>query len=99
MVFRSFRMTPWYQIENVDDVPSPALLIYPARVAENVRRMIAVIGGNVGRLRPHIKTHKLPELIAAQMEQGITRFKCATIAEAEILGLAGATDVLLAYQP
>jgi D-serine deaminase-like pyridoxal phosphate-dependent protein len=33
------------------------------------------------------------------MEQGITRFKCATIAEAEMLGLAGAADVLLAYQP
>jgi len=92
-------MTPWYQIENVKDVPSPALLIYPERVAENIRRMISVLGGNVGRLRPHIKTHKLPELITMQMEQGITRFKCATIAEAEMLGSAGAPDVLLAYQP
>jgi D-serine deaminase-like pyridoxal phosphate-dependent protein len=31
--------------------------------------------------------------------EGITKFKCATIAEAEMLGIAGATDVLLAYQP
>ncbi len=37
----------------------------------------------------------------AQMfiEQGINRFKCATIAEAEMLAMAGAKDVLLAYQP
>jgi D-serine deaminase-like pyridoxal phosphate-dependent protein len=33
------------------------------------------------------------------LEEGIYKFKCATIAEAEMLGMAGATDVLLAYQP
>jgi D-serine deaminase-like pyridoxal phosphate-dependent protein len=37
----------------------------------------------------------------AQMfiEEGINRFKCATIAEADMLAIAGAEDVLLAYQP
>jgi len=89
----------WYQLENVDEVSSPALLIYRDRALENIRRMIRVVGGDVSRLRPHIKTHKLPELVTAQLEQGITRFKCATIAEAEMLALAGAPDVLLAYQP
>src|SRR6266480_1619336 len=89
----------WHLVENVDEVPSPALLIYPERVAENVRRMLATLKGDVGRLRPHIKTHKLPELIALQLQQGITRFKCATIAEAEMLARAGAPDVLLGYQP
>src|SRR5258707_5463300 len=90
---------PWYEIENVDDVPSPALLIYRDRALENIRRMIRVVGGDVSRLRPHVKTHKLPELVTAQLDQGITRFKCATIAEAEMLAVAGAPDVLLAYQP
>src|SRR5438874_6218781 len=89
----------WHLVENVDEVPSPALLIYPERVTENIRRMISTVNGDAGRLRPHIKTHKLPELIALQMRQGITRFKCATIAEAEMLGMAGASDVLLGYQP
>src|SRR2546421_8242383 len=89
----------WQLVENVDEVTSPALLIYPERVAKNVRRMISTVNGDVGRLRPHIKTHKLPELIALQMEQGITRFKCATIAEAEMLAGAAAPDVLLGYQP
>ncbi len=90
---------PWHLLDNVDEVPSPALLIYPRRVSENIRRMISMVKGDVGRLRPHIKTHKLPELIALQMEQGITRFKCATIAEAEMLAGTGAPDVLLGYQP
>ncbi|MPZ19299.1 MAG: D-TA family PLP-dependent enzyme [Luteitalea sp.] len=88
----------WYSIENVAEVPSPALVVYPDRVEENIRRMIRLAGG-VDRLRPHIKTSKLPEVIQMQMDQGITKFKCATIAEAEMAAACGAPDVLLAYQP
>src|SRR5947209_3439493 len=88
----------WYSVGNVDEVDSPALLVYPDRVEENVRRMIAFAGG-VTRLRPHMKTHKLPEVIRIQMSLGITKFKCATIAEAEMTAGCGAPDVLLAYPP
>ena len=88
----------WYEVLNAADVTTPALLIYPDRVGENIRRMIAIAGG-VERLRPHMKTHKMAEVIRMQMEQGITKFKCATIAEAEMTAAAGGEDVLLAYQP
>ena len=90
--------TDWYTVTNVDQVPSPALLVYPDRVEENIRRMIQIAGG-VERLRPHMKTNKLPEVIRMQIDQGITRFKCATIAEAEVAAMCAAPDVLLAYQP
>jgi len=90
-------MSAWHLVENVAEVPSPALLIYPEGVAENVRRMIR-IAGRADRLRPHIKTHKLPELVRLQLELGIHKFKCATIAEAEMAASAGARDVLIAYQ-
>ena len=75
--------TAWYTVANAADIPSPALLIYADRVEENLRRMIRVAGG-VARLRPHMKTNKMPEVIQMQIEQGITKFKCATIAEAEM---------------
>jgi D-serine deaminase-like pyridoxal phosphate-dependent protein len=88
----------WYAIDNVAEIPSPALLVYPDRVEENIRRMIR-LAGVVERLRPHIKTCKLPEVIRMQMAQGIAKFKCATIAEAEMAAACGARDVLLAYQP
>jgi len=88
----------WYSVTNVDDVPSPALLIYPDRVEENIRRMIQIAGG-VERLRPHMKTNKLPEVIRMQMAQGIMKYKCATIAEAEVAAACAVADVLLAYQP
>src|SRR5207344_2513052 len=89
---------PWYTVENVADIPSPALLVYPDRVERNIRRMIEIAGG-VARLRPHMKTNKLREVVRMHLDQGITRFKAATIAEAEMAASCGAPDVLLAYQP
>ena len=88
----------WYKIENVAEVDSPALVVYPDRVADNIRRMIAIAGGPV-RLRPHIKTHKMSAIVRMQVEAGIDKCKCAMLAEAEMAAGAGATDVLLAHQP
>ncbi|MGE5198544.1 MAG: D-TA family PLP-dependent enzyme [Rhodospirillaceae bacterium] len=88
----------WYEIANVAEVPSPALAFYPERIEENIRRMIR-IAGSPGRLRPHVKTHKTAEIVRLQLKHGIGKFKCSTIAEAEMTAAAGATDVLLAMQP
>src|SRR5438034_3045144 len=38
-------------------------------------------------------------LFRSQMAHGISKFKCATIAEVEMTASCGAQDVLLAYQP
>ena len=72
--------------------------MYPDRAEENLRRLIAIAGG-ISRLRPHMKTHKLPEIARMHVALGLTRVKCATIAEAEMLAAEGLSDVLLAYQP
>jgi D-serine deaminase-like pyridoxal phosphate-dependent protein len=55
--------------------------------------------GDTERLRPHIKTNKAIEPTKLMIAAGIHKFKCATIAEAEMLGICEANDVLLAYQP
>jgi D-serine deaminase-like pyridoxal phosphate-dependent protein len=89
---------PWYRIIDIAQLDSPALVIYPERVKHNIKTIIDAID-NVDRLRPHIKTHKSKEVTALMMAAGINKFKCATIAEAELLGLCKAADVLLAYQP
>lgn len=89
-------MANWFEVANIDEVPSPALLVYPDRIRENIRRMIAIAGGPQ-RLRPHMKTHKMAEVIRLQIEQGVNKFKCATIAEAELTAGARAAEVLLSY--
>jgi len=88
----------WYLINNIDTVDSPSLIIYEERAVENIRLLTSMID-DVQRLRPHAKTHKTKEVALLMMEAGISKFKCATIAEAEMLAMANAPDVLLAYQP
>lgn len=85
----------WFHIENEAEIASPALLLYRERIEHNLQRMIGLAGGPE-RLRPHVKTHKLGQLVARQIELGITKFKTATIAETEMCAAAGAPDVLLA---
>lgn len=88
----------WYDIKDIDTIDSPALIIYEDRVMENIRILISMID-DVKRLRPHVKTHKSKEAALLMMDAGISKFKCATIAEAEMLAMINAPDVLLAYQP
>ncbi|MCK7555568.1 alanine racemase [Chitinophaga sedimenti] len=88
----------WYQLRNIATIDSPALVLYYDRIHANIR-LAKQLAGNVANLRPHVKTNKIAEVCRMMMDEGITQFKCATIAEAEMLGLSGAVDVLLAYQP
>ena len=87
----------WYVINETSDIISPSLMVYPDRIKRNIERMIKIAGGPA-ILRPHIKTHKIAEIVQMQMDMGIYKFKCATIAEAELLAQCGAQDILLAMQ-
>jgi D-serine deaminase-like pyridoxal phosphate-dependent protein len=91
-------MPHWYVLQNVEAIDSPALVVYPDRIEENLRRMIT-IAGSAERLRPHVKTHKMSAIVRMQVEMGVRNCKCATLAEAEMAAGAGATDILLAHQP
>ncbi|GGH05037.1 D-TA family PLP-dependent enzyme [Mucilaginibacter phyllosphaerae] len=88
----------WYIISNTDELDTPALVVYPDRVISNINLLKTMVD-DISRLRPHAKTHKNSDAAKLMLQAGITKFKCATIAEAEMLGMAGAPDVLLAYQP
>jgi D-serine deaminase-like pyridoxal phosphate-dependent protein len=87
----------WYELNNPEEIDSPALLVYKNRVASNIKTMINIVG-DAERLVPHVKTHKMAEIVKMQIDSGISKFKCATIAEAEMLAEAGAENILLAYQ-
>ncbi|HEU4574315.1 MAG TPA: D-TA family PLP-dependent enzyme [Chitinophagaceae bacterium] len=89
--------TNWYQPNHPEKIDSPALLLFVERIKQNIQTAIKMTG-DVKRLRPHVKTSKSPDATRLMLEAGITKFKCATIAEAEMLGMCQAPDVLLAYQ-
>ena len=89
-------MNHQYHIIDTTPLLSPSLVIFREIVEQNLAAMIAM-AGSVDRLRPHVKTHKMPEMVRLVESLGITRHKCATIAEAEMIARNGGKDVLLAY--
>lgn len=88
----------WYELDDLPAVESPGLIFYEDRIRENIKKLINMVD-HKSRLRPHVKTHKSAEVTKLMLQAGINKFKCATIAEAEMLGSCEAPDVLLAYQP
>jgi len=88
----------WFTVTNIDEIDSPSLMLYKERVEHNIQYAINMIK-DVSKFRPHVKTNKIAEVCEMMMTAGITKFKCATIAEAEMLAMIHAEDVLLAYQP
>ncbi|TGE15096.1 D-TA family PLP-dependent enzyme [Hymenobacter elongatus] len=90
-------MAMWFEIKNIEAIDSPAVFILKERLLENIAALKTLVP-DVARLRPHVKTHKMLEVTRLLLAAGITQFKAATIAEAEMVAMAGAPDVLLAYQ-
>lgn len=89
-------MTSQYHIENRSEILSPSMILFKDILIENIEKIIA-IAGDPARLCPHCKTHKTIEVAKLQLERGITKHKCATFAEAEMLAEAGVKNIFLAY--
>lgn len=85
-----------YQINDPTNLLSPSLVVFRDIVQQNLEAMIAM-AGSPDRLRPHVKTHKMPAMVKLVESLGITRHKCATIAEAEMIAQHGGKDILISY--
>jgi len=83
-------------VANCNELLSPSLVVVREALERNLAKMIA-IAGQTCRLRPHCKTHKMAEVTRIERAAGITKHKCATFAEAEMLAEAGVQDIFLAY--
>lgn len=89
-------MKPDYRIDDTSEIYSPGLIFFKELIRHNLTEALR-IAGSADRLRPHVKTHKTRELVEIEMSAGVSKHKCATLAEAEMLGRLGVPDVLLAY--
>ncbi|WP_073232573.1 D-TA family PLP-dependent enzyme [Pedobacter caeni] len=92
-------MKNWQEISNLNAFDTPLFVVYEARLKSNIEMALVMLSGNVDRFRPHIKTHKIGEVIQLFSEYQIRKIKCATIAEAELAAANGMNDILIAYQP
>jgi D-serine deaminase-like pyridoxal phosphate-dependent protein len=87
-------MTP----SGIPPVDTPALLIDLDIVWRNLKRMQEKADKCGVALRPHIKTHKIPELAHLQMGLGAIGVTVAKVSEAEVMAEAGIEDIFIANQ-
>ncbi|MCG7394167.1 D-TA family PLP-dependent enzyme [Microvirga sp. ACRRW] len=81
----------------IHELDTPVVLIDIDRVEANLKRAQDYADAHGVKLRPHIKTHKLPQLAKRQMELGAIGITCQKIGEAEVMADAGITDIFLPY--
>ena len=96
-MLNDFAWDPRYRVSAVEEVLTPALVLYPEIVASNVERTLELLGGDANRWRVHIKTAKLGYTLRILIERGVRNFKCATTLELLVACRTGAGDVLFAH--
>ena len=85
-----------YHVVGLEDFLTPCLVYYKDIIEENTRKLIDRVGG-CERLWPHVKSHKMREMVQMQMSLGISRFKCATLGEASMVAECHPRAILVAY--
>ncbi|GAB4511835.1 MAG: D-TA family PLP-dependent enzyme [Anaerolineae bacterium] len=82
---------------NIYDLETPAVLIDLERMERNIQRMQAHCNSLGLAFRPHIKTHKIPEIARMQLDAGAVGIACQKISEAEVFAQAGFNDIQIPY--
>ena len=77
------------------DVVTPALLLDLPAARRNIDKMAARLKPMPGKLRPHIKVHKSPELARLQVEAGAIGLSTATVWEAVVLVRSGLDSIFV----
>lgn len=81
----------------VGDLDTPAVTVDLDLLAANIERMQTLIHGYGLAFRPHVKTHKIPEIAQMQMRAGAVGITCQKVGEAEVMSAAGVKEILITY--
>jgi D-serine deaminase-like pyridoxal phosphate-dependent protein len=81
----------------ISQLDTPALVVDLDVMERNLSQMAEYCRRHELRLRPHTKTHKIPELARKQIESGAAGITVAKLGEAEVMTDAGLDDLLIAY--
>jgi D-serine deaminase-like pyridoxal phosphate-dependent protein len=76
---------------------TPHLLIDGAKMDRNIEKMAGIARERGVKLRPHVKTHKIPMIARRQLEAGAAGITVAKVSEAEVMADGGIRDIFIAY--
>ncbi len=83
--------------QSINTLSTPVPVIDEDIVAGNIARVQTYMN-KIGRsFRPHIKTHKIPDIAKAQLDAGARGINCQKVSEAEVFADAGFDDILITY--
>lgn len=84
-------------MDNLESIETPSIIVDMQKVRANLQRMADDVKGCGCALRPHVKTHKIPELARLALEYGACGVTCAKVSEAEVMAAGGISDIFIAY--
>ena len=82
---------------HISELDTPAVVIDLDQLETNLKRAKDYFDTHGIKFRPHIKTHKIPEIAKMQVGLGAVGITCAKLGEAEVMADAGLEDIFLAY--
>src|SRR5258707_11566355 len=82
---------------NIDDLDTPVATVDISRLEANIKRFQTYLEQHHIQNRPHIKTHKIPEIAQMQVREGAVGITCQKLGEVEVMTGAGLRNVFLPY--
>ena len=82
---------------DIDHLDTPVAIVDLDLLQENINRLQSHLDRYGIQCRPHIKTHKIPEIAHMQISAGAVGITCQKLGEAEVMAQAGIDDIFLPY--
>src|SRR4030095_10771761 len=82
---------------HIDELETPVPVVDIDRLEANISRLQSYLDQHNIANRPHIKTHKIPEIAQMQMDAGAIGITCQKVSEAEVMADAGFKDIFIPY--
>ena len=83
--------------ELLHQLETPCVVLDTRMAEENIKKLQAACDACGVKLRPHIKTHKMPLFAKMQLAAGADGVTCAKVGEAEVMADGGVDDIFIAY--
>ncbi|MBY9078216.1 alanine racemase [Paenibacillus sp. HN-1] len=82
---------------NQYELDTPCILVDYSKLLANIHRYQQIADDAGVALRPHVKTHKTPQIAHLQVEAGAVGITVAKLGEAEVMADAGIRNIVIAY--
>ncbi len=82
---------------NIKQLETPVAVVDADRLEANITRLQRYLDEHGIAHRPHVKTHKIPQIAHQQIGTGAVGITCQKVGEAEVMAEAGMRDIFIPY--